>query len=69
MVFGVFNLGPTELLVILAIVVVLFGGRKLPQLGRSVGEMISNFRSSTKENSPESVDEKSPKEKILKKDE
>lgn len=69
MYFGVFNLGPTELLIILAIVVVLFGGRKLPQLGRSVGEMISNFRSGTKEDSAENAEEKSPKEKILKKDE
>ncbi|MDG2260960.1 MAG: twin-arginine translocase TatA/TatE family subunit [Actinomycetota bacterium] len=32
------NLGPTELLVILIIVLVLFGGAKLPKLARSLGQ-------------------------------
>ena len=33
-----------ELLVILVIVVVIFGASKLPQLGKGLGEGISNFR-------------------------
>ena len=40
--FGSF--GVMELLVILAIVVIIFGASKLPQLGRGMGEGISNFR-------------------------
>ena len=40
--FGSF--GAMELLLILAIVVVIFGASKLPQLGRGLGEGISNFR-------------------------
>lgn len=40
--FGSF--GVMELLVILAIVVIIFGASKLPQLGRGLGEGISNFR-------------------------
>lgn len=40
--FGSF--GPMELLLILAIVVVIFGASKLPQLGKGLGEGISNFR-------------------------
>ena len=40
--FGSF--GVMELLLILAIVVVIFGASKLPQLGRGLGEGISNFR-------------------------
>lgn len=40
--FGSF--GPMELVLILAIVVVIFGATKLPQLGRGLGEGISNFR-------------------------
>ena len=36
--------GIQELLVILLIVVVLFGASRLPQLGRGLGEGISNFK-------------------------
>ena len=39
-----FGLGLPELLVILVIVVVIFGESRLPQLGKGLGEGISNFR-------------------------
>ncbi len=39
-----FGLGMGELLVILVIVIVIFGATKLPQLGKGLGEGISNFR-------------------------
>ncbi len=38
------SFGLPELLIILVIVVVIFGASKLPQLGRGLGEGISNFR-------------------------
>ncbi len=38
------NLGWGELLVILVIVLLLVGGRKLPELGRSLGESIREFQ-------------------------
>lgn len=39
-----FGLGTTELLVIAFVIVLLFGGKKLPQLGRSLGSAITNFK-------------------------
>ncbi len=38
------GLGFQELVVILLIVVVLFGASRLPQLGKGLGEGISNFK-------------------------
>jgi sec-independent protein translocase protein TatA len=43
------GLGMGELLVILLIVVLMFGGKKLPQLGASIGESIKNFKKGMKE--------------------
>ena len=42
------SLGMGELLVILAIVVLIFGVNKIPQLGKGLGEGIRNFRDSMK---------------------
>jgi sec-independent protein translocase protein TatA len=43
------NLGLPELLLILAIVVILFGAGKLPQLGKGLGEGIRNFKQAMKD--------------------
>lgn len=43
------GLGMGELLVVLLIVVLFFGGKKLPQLGASLGESIKNFKKGMKE--------------------
>jgi sec-independent protein translocase protein TatA len=43
------GLGMGELLVVLLIVVLFFGGKKLPQLGQSLGESIKNFKKGLKE--------------------
>ena len=42
------GLGMGELIVILLIVVLMFGGKKLPQLGSSLGESIKNFKKGMK---------------------
>ena len=39
-----FGIGTTELFIVLAIVVVLFGARRLPELGSGVGKAIKNFK-------------------------
>jgi sec-independent protein translocase protein TatA len=42
------GLGFGELIVILLIVVLFFGGKKLPQLGSSLGESVRNFKKGLK---------------------
>lgn len=43
------GLGFGELIVVLLIVVLMFGGKKLPQLGSSLGQSIKNFKKGLKE--------------------
>ncbi len=50
------NLGGPELLIVLVVVLVLFGGSKLPKLARSLGQAQNEFKSGLKEGS-EKVDE------------
>jgi sec-independent protein translocase protein TatA len=40
------NVGPLELVVVLIIALVIFGPKRLPELGRSMGKGIREFRSS-----------------------
>lgn len=41
------NIGPAELIVILLVALVVFGPRKLPELGKSLGAGLREFRKST----------------------
>ncbi|MFM8304175.1 MAG: twin-arginine translocase TatA/TatE family subunit [Actinomycetota bacterium] len=38
------NLGPTELIIVLLIVLLIFGGTKLPKLARSMGQAQKEFK-------------------------
>lgn len=49
------RIGTPELLVILGLVLVVFGPKKLPEIGRSFGKGLKEFRQATKE-IKESVD-------------
>lgn len=42
-----FGLGATELLIILAIILVIFGAGRLPEIGSALGKGIKNFRRAT----------------------
>lgn len=44
-----FGLGAPELMIILAVILVLFGGAKLPKLARSLGQAKNEFEAGTKE--------------------
>lgn len=46
------GLGPTELIIVLVIVLVVFGAGKLPEVGSALGRGIREFRSA--QNEPES---------------
>lgn len=48
-----FGLGIWELVIILVIVVLLFGARRLPEIGSGIGEGIRNFRKSMKDDKAE----------------
>lgn len=45
---GLFGLGTTELLIILAVILVLFGGSRLAGLGKSSGKAIREFKEETR---------------------
>jgi sec-independent protein translocase protein TatA len=44
-----FGLGTQELVIILIILLILFGGKKLPELARSLGSSVQSFKSAMKE--------------------
>ena len=46
-------IGLPEMLIILAIVVLIFGANRLPELGRGIGSGIKNFKASMKDSSDE----------------
>ena len=54
-----FGLGIWELIIILSIVVMLFGAKRLPMIGEGLGSMITNFKKATKTNELEEKKEDS----------
>lgn len=55
-----FGLGIQELVIILIIVLVLFGAKRLPELASGMGKAIKNFKKATSE--PDEIDVTPPKE-------
>ena len=53
------NLGIPELIIILAIVILIFGANRLPEIGRGIGKGIRNFKDATKDGAQTSPTEKS----------
>jgi sec-independent protein translocase protein TatA len=57
--------GPTEILLVLAIVVLFFGGKKIPELMKGLGKGVKEFKDASKgeNNTSESSTEISKEEK------
>ena len=49
-----FGIGTQELLLILLVVVIIFGAKKLPEIGAGMGRAIRNFRQASSE--PDEID-------------
>ncbi len=47
-------LRPAHLLIILCVLLLLFGGKKLPELAKGLGESIRNFKNSVKSDEADS---------------
>ena len=52
------SIGLPELLIILAVAVLLFGGKKIPEVAKGLGEGIRNFKNSLKGDEPTTPEEK-----------
>jgi sec-independent protein translocase protein TatA len=52
------SIGFPELLVILVVAVLLFGGKKIPEVAKGLGEGIKNFKNALKTEEHNNVDEK-----------
>jgi sec-independent protein translocase protein TatA len=49
MMLGIFNLGGGEIILILAVVLILFGAKKIPELAKGLGQGIKEFKKATRE--------------------
>lgn len=65
-----FNIGPGEIAIVFGLALLIFGPKKLPELGRAIGQGLVNFKRSMKETQNEiktaietNIDEDEPSEK------
>ena len=58
------NLGPTELIIILAIVVIMFGASRIPDVMGGMGKGIREFRKATRDDldNPQNASKTTPEE-------
>ncbi len=59
---AIFGLGTTEMLLVLAVVILLFGAKKLPELAKGMGKSIKEFKKASNETDEEASEgaEKKP---------
>jgi len=56
------GIGPTELIIVLFIILIIFGAGKLPEIGGALGKGIKNFKKASKE--PDAIDITPPDKEI-----
>ncbi len=56
------NFGPTELIIVLVIILLLFGSTRLPKLARSLGQASKEFKTGVKEGDTSPDDSSAPDE-------
>jgi len=44
-----FNMGPMELILVLVILLILFGAKRLPEIGKAIGKSLGEFKKGMKE--------------------
>ena len=63
------RIGPQELIIVLIIVLVIFGPKNLPKLGKMFGKTINGFKKGMEDEESEETVEKVEEKKAVKKDE
>jgi len=58
-----FGLGSTELIIIAVILLFIFGAKRLPEIGKTLGGALGEFKNIKKEFDPKETDEKGPDDK------
>lgn len=64
-----FGFGVAELIIILAIIMLIFGVGKLPEIGSGFGKAIGNFKKATRENNEIDITPKKAEEEAKEKQE
>jgi sec-independent protein translocase protein TatA len=58
------NIGPLEIILVLLVVVLIFGGRKIPELMKGIGQGMKEFKKASKlDNEPEKKEEEKEEKK------
>ncbi len=53
-----FSPGPVEIIIIVLVILLLFGGRKIPELMRGLGRGMKEFKNAQKDDADDSADNK-----------